>query len=196
MIIELARRLAVGVVALTASVSVHQATVVSHPMQPDRDGPRPERTDFLGPRDLTKAEVLATAAAAAAETAAADDSAKRSRPAATKTPAPAPPRVTRPAPAPAPGACDATCVQNLIRQAFAPYGQTGIDWGLRVARCESGYNANAYNPAGPYYGVFQFLMSTFKATPYGNQNIFDASANVNAAAWKYGQGGAGAWGCS
>jgi hypothetical protein len=102
-----------------------------------------------------------------------------------------------PAPAPAVGACaSAACVPDLIRQAFAPYGQTGIDWGLRVAKCESGYNPNAYNPVGPYYGVFQFLMSTFKATPYGNQNIFDASANVNAAAWKYGQGGASAWGCS
>jgi hypothetical protein len=101
-----------------------------------------------------------------------------------------------PAPAPAPGACaSASCVPALIQQAFAPYGQTGIDWGLRVAKCESGYNPLAYNPAGPYYGVFQFLMSTFKATPYGGQNIYDASANVNAAAWKYGQGGASAWGC-
>ena len=192
MIIEFARRFAVGVVALTASVSVHHANVISHPMQPDRDGPRPARTEFLGPRDVTKAELLAAAAVAA--TPAADDSAKRSRPAATRPAAPAP--APAPASKPAPGPCDATCVQNLIRQAFAPYGQTGVDWGLRVARCESGYNANAYNPAGPYYGVFQFLMSTFKATPYGNQNIFDASANVNAAAWKYGQGGAGAWGCS
>ena len=73
--------------------------------------------------------------------------------------------------------------------------QTGIDWGLRVAKCESGYNPTAYNAAGPYYGVFQFLMSTFKATPYGGGNIYDPVANVNAAAWKYGQGGAGSWGC-
>ena len=46
---------------------------------------------------------------------------------------------------------------------------TAVAWGLRVARCESGYNPRAYNGAGPYYGLFQFLMSTFKATPYGGQ---------------------------
>jgi hypothetical protein len=112
----------------------------------------------------------------------------------------APHAAAAPAPAPAPaaasgGCASAACVPALIQQAFAPYGQTGIDWGLRVAKCESGYNPTAYNPVGPYYGVFQFLMSTFKATPYGGQNIYDASANVNAAAWKYGQGGASAWGC-
>jgi Transglycosylase SLT domain len=195
-VIEFVRHLAVGVVAVTASVSVsvHQANVISNPMQPQRDGPRAARTDFIGPHDITKAELAA--ALAEQQAIAADASAKRSRPAPVRSAAPVAAPKPAPAPAPAPGPCDSTCVQNLIRQAFAPYGQAGIDWGLRVAACESGYNANAYNPAGPYYGVFQFLMSTFKATPYGNQNIFDASANVNAAAWKYGQGGAGAWGCS
>jgi hypothetical protein len=177
-------------------VSVHHATVTSNLVQPQRDGPRAARTDFLGPRDVTKAELAASVAEQQAIIAA-DASAKRSRPAPARSAAPvvASKPAPRPAPVPASGPCDATCVKNLIQQAFAPYGQTGIDWGLRVAACESGYNANAYNPAGPYYGVFQFLMSTFKATPYGSQNIFDASANVNAAAWKYGQGGAGAWGC-
>lgn len=87
-------------------------------------------------------------------------------------------------------------VQDIIRQAFAPYGQGAVDWGLRVARCESGYNPRAYNGAGPYYGLFQFLMSTFKATPYGGGDIYDPTTNAKAAAWKYSQGGAGAWGCS
>lgn len=87
-------------------------------------------------------------------------------------------------------------VQQIIRNAFSPYGQAAVDWGLRVARCESGYNPRAYNPAGPYYGLFQFLMSTFKATPYGGGDIYDPVANANAAAWKYGQGGQSAWGCS
>jgi hypothetical protein len=86
-------------------------------------------------------------------------------------------------------------VQDIIVKAFTPYGATAVAWGLRVARCESGYNPRAYNPVGPYYGVFQFLMSTFKATPYGDQDIYDPVANVNAAAWKYSRGGAGAWGC-
>jgi soluble lytic murein transglycosylase-like protein len=86
-------------------------------------------------------------------------------------------------------------VQDVIVKAFTPYGSTAVQWGLRVARCESGYNPNAVNPAGPYYGLFQFLMSTFKNTPYGNQNVLDPVANASAAAWKYGNYGPGAWGC-
>ena len=85
-------------------------------------------------------------------------------------------------------------VQDLIRQAFGSQGQAAVDWGLRVAACESGYNPNAYNPGGPS-GVFQFMPDTFRGTPYGNQNIFDAAANVNAAAWYYQQHGGGAWAC-
>lgn len=87
-------------------------------------------------------------------------------------------------------------VQDIIRAAFAPYGQGAVDWGLRVARCESGYNPQAVNGAGPYYGLFQFLTSTFRATPYGGGDIFDASTNARAAAWKYANGGASAWGCN
>ena len=86
-------------------------------------------------------------------------------------------------------------VQDTIVKAFTPYGSAAVQWGLRVAKCESGYNPNAVNPAGPYYGLFQFLMSTFKNTPYGNQNILDPVANASAAAWKYGNYGPGAWGC-
>ncbi|HKF78001.1 MAG TPA: transglycosylase SLT domain-containing protein [Candidatus Dormibacteraeota bacterium] len=111
------------------------------------------------------------------------------------TPAPA-----RPAPA-RPGASLAQsfgsgAVQNIIRNAFNPLGPTAVAWGLRVAHCESGFNPRAYNAAGPYYGLFQFLMSTFRATPYGSGDIYDPVANANAAAWKYAHGGAGAWGCS
>jgi soluble lytic murein transglycosylase-like protein len=85
-------------------------------------------------------------------------------------------------------------VQDLIRQAFGAQGQAAVDWGLRVAACESGYNPNAYNPDGAS-GVFQFMPGTFRGTPYGGQNIFDASANVNAAAWYFQQHGGGAWSC-
>src|SRR5438067_1534972 len=65
-VIGVARRPAVGVVALTATVSVPQSSV-----QPDWAGARPTgpiavRTDFLGPRDLTRTELLAARAEAAA----------------------------------------------------------------------------------------------------------------------------------
>lgn len=98
----------------------------------------------------------------------------------------------KPAPAPNYGSGP---IQDIITNAFSPYGPTAVAWGLRVARCESGFNPRAYNPAGPYYGLFQFLMSTFKATPYGSGDIYDPVANANAAAWKYANGGASAWGC-
>lgn len=88
----------------------------------------------------------------------------------------------------------AAAVKQLIVQDFSSMGQSAVDWGLRVAACESGYNPNAYNPDGAS-GVFQFMPGTFRGTPYGNQNIFDASANVAAAAWYYGQHGGGAWSC-
>jgi hypothetical protein len=132
----------------------------------------------------------AEAAAAAAAQAAAQQAAlqAQARAAARSTPAPAPTATAIPSYPPG-------TVQDIITRAFTPYGATAVAWGLRVARCESGYNPRAYNPAGPYYGLFQFLMSTFKATPYGGQDIYDPVANASAAAWKYGQGGAGAWGC-
>jgi len=86
-------------------------------------------------------------------------------------------------------------IQDIITRAFSPYGPNAVAWGLRVANCESGFNPRAYNPAGPYYGLFQFLMPTFKATPYGSGDIYDPVANANAAAWKWANGGASSWGC-
>jgi hypothetical protein len=106
------------------------------------------------------------------------------------TPAAAAPAAAAPAAATGGGS-----IQDVIVGAFTPYGPAAVQWGLRVARCESGYNPRAVNPAGPYYGLFQFLVSTFNATPFGGQNILDPAANAGAAAWKYAHGGSGAWGC-
>jgi hypothetical protein len=132
-------------------------------------------------------------AAAAAEQARQAELARQQAAAAAVRPAPAKPAAA-PAPAPAP-APPAGSIQAIIVSACSPYGQATVDWCLRVAKCESGYNPNAYNPAGPYYGLFQFAMTTFKNTPYGNQNIYDAYYNAAAAAWKYSVSGGGAWGC-
>jgi hypothetical protein len=101
----------------------------------------------------------------------------------------------RPAAAPPTPAPPAGSIPDIIVRACSPYGQATVDWCLRVAKCESGYNPNAYNAAGPYYGLFQFLMSTFQNTPYGNQNIYDPYYNAAAAGWKYSVSGGGAWGC-
>jgi hypothetical protein len=86
-------------------------------------------------------------------------------------------------------------IPDIIRAAFAPLGPTAVDWALRVAKCESGYNPNAYNPAGPYMGLFQFAAGTWARTPYGGQSPYDPVANANAAAWLYASSGPGQWGC-
>lgn len=40
------------------------------------------------------------------------------------------------------------------------------DWALAVIMCESGGNPSAYNPVGPYYGLFQVLHGPYD--PYLN----------------------------
>ncbi|HEX6349883.1 MAG TPA: transglycosylase SLT domain-containing protein [Candidatus Dormibacteraeota bacterium] len=144
--------------------------------------------------DAREAEA-ARQAEAAAEQARQDELARQQGAAAAAAavkPKPAAPPAAAPAPAPAP---PAGSIQAIIVSACSPYGQATVDWCLRVAKCESGYNPNAVNGAGPYYGLFQFLTSTFSHTPYGNQNIFDPYYNAAAAAWKYSVSGGGAWGC-
>ena len=137
--------------------------------------PRPSGRDEIW--EYKRQVALDTAAARAAAAAAA----RQSKPAAS--------------PARPPANYGSGPIQDIITKAFSPYGPTATAWGLRVASCESGFNPRAYNPAGPYYGLFQFLMATFKATPYGSGDIYDPVANANAAAWKWANGGASAWGC-
>ena len=61
-------------------------------------------------------------------------------------------------------------------------------WALAVMYCESGGDPNAYNPAGPYVGLFQLL------DPSGT--LFDPAVNIAEAYWKYLSLGPGAWrGC-
>ncbi len=67
-----------------------------------------------------------------------------------------------------------------------------------VADCESGANPRAYNPAGPYYSVFQYLEETWIASAgsYGHAgaSIYDAYAQVDVTARKLRAEGWGAWG--
>ncbi len=42
----------------------------------------------------------------------------------------------------------------------------GCLWALSVVKCESGFNANAYNPAGPFRGWWQVLNGSYD--PYLN----------------------------
>ena len=60
------------------------------------------------------------------------------------------------------------------------------EWALAVIQCESGGNPNAYNPGGPYIGLFQI---------WGGHgpNLYDPAVNIAAAYSLYLSGGAGHW---
>jgi hypothetical protein len=69
----------------------------------------------------------------------------------------------------------------------------GVDpgWMIRTAQCESTLRPDAYNPSGPYYGLFQFLMSTFHA--HGGTNIWDPVQQSDIAASMFASGDSSAW---
>ena len=73
------------------------------------------------------------------------------------------------------------------------YDQSRSDM-LRVAECESNLDPYAVNPSGSY-GLFQFIRSTWKSTPFGDKDIFDPEANANAAAWMWSEGRKSEWVC-
>jgi uncharacterized protein YraI len=84
-------------------------------------------------------------------------------------------------------------IVRVIYQAADRYGQSRSDM-LRVAECESNLDPYAVNPSGSY-GLFQFIRSTWKSTPYGRKDIFDPEANANAAAWMWSEGRKSEWVC-
>ena len=82
----------------------------------------------------------------------------------------------------------------IIREAARAFDQPEEDL-LRVGRCESNLDPRAVNQAGPYFGLFQFLRSTWASTPFADRDIFDPVANANAAAWMWQQGRRNEWAC-
>lgn len=85
-------------------------------------------------------------------------------------------------------------ILGFIRKAANKYNQSRSAM-ERVARCESNLDPCAVNRSGPYYGLFQFLKSTWKTTPYGNRDIFDPEAQALAAAWMWKEGRKNEWAC-
>jgi uncharacterized protein YraI len=84
-------------------------------------------------------------------------------------------------------------IVHVIYNAADKYGQSRDDM-LRVAQCESNLDPYAVNPSGSY-GLFQFIRTTWRSTPYGDQDIFDPEANAKAAAWMWSQGRKSEWVC-
>jgi uncharacterized protein YraI len=84
-------------------------------------------------------------------------------------------------------------IVRIIYAAADRYDQSRSDM-LRVAECESNLDPYAVNPSGSY-GLFQFIRSTWKSTPYGDEDVFDPQANANAAGWMWQQGRKSEWVC-
>lgn len=71
-------------------------------------------------------------------------------------------------------------------------------WLLRVAECESGLNASAYNASGAS-GLFQFMPGTFYS--YARQigewrSLWNPAAAANVAAYMFSRGQAYQWSCN
>ena len=69
----------------------------------------------------------------------------------------------------------------------------GLNW-CGLAKCESGLNPNAYNPAGPYYGLYQFDQQTWTANGGAGSPSGKSIAEQTAVAWTlYQARGAAPW---
>ncbi|HKV67858.1 MAG TPA: transglycosylase SLT domain-containing protein [Gaiellales bacterium] len=65
----------------------------------------------------------------------------------------------------------------------------------RRAWCESRMNPGAYNASSGSSGLFQFIPSTWRTTPYARRSIWSAHYNALAAAWMVRVGRGGEWVC-
>jgi hypothetical protein len=85
-------------------------------------------------------------------------------------------------------------VVEAINLSCVAYGFCSTLW--RKAKCETGgtFDAGAYNPSGAA-GLFQFLPSTWRSTPYGVFSVWSPYANALAAGWMHLNGRGGEWSC-
>jgi hypothetical protein len=71
---------------------------------------------------------------------------------------------------------------------------------LSVAKCESGFNPKAYNPAGPWAGVYQqdtdYWPERSKKYGHPGESVFNAYANVDVSLKMARKDGWGHWACA
>jgi hypothetical protein len=86
-------------------------------------------------------------------------------------------------------------VVEAVNLACATYGFCDTLW--RKARCETGgtFDPRASNSGSGAAGLFQFLGSTWRSTPYRVFSPFDPTAAALAAGWMHAQGRGGEWAC-
>jgi len=84
-------------------------------------------------------------------------------------------------------------VSEAIGLAAAVYGNGPTLW--RKANCESHLSPRAYNGSSGASGLFQFLPSTWRSTPFGSFSVWSPYANALAAGWMHSAGRGGEWVC-
>ncbi|MDQ3694770.1 MAG: hypothetical protein M3464_14265 [Chloroflexota bacterium] len=86
----------------------------------------------------------------------------------------------------------------FIRQAARRYDQSYKKM-LCVARCEStgsrSLEACAYNPTGPWHGMFQYLRSTWRTTPYHKKSMYHPKFAALATGWMWKERRQNEWSC-
>lgn len=107
-----------------------------------------------------------------------------------------PPPTPTPKPATPVPAGVALSTPQIIEIIIAAARRHGVDpnWLVKIARCESGFNPRAYNPAGPYIGLFQFLPATYYAN--GGKDLYNPYEQSEIAARMISRGMASHWGCA
>lgn len=89
-------------------------------------------------------------------------------------------------------------IAAIIRAAAAKYGADPEQL-LRVAYCESRYDALAYNGILGASGLFQIIPGTWAANSvragWSGASVWDPVANASVAAWMFAHGQAGQWAC-
>jgi len=85
-------------------------------------------------------------------------------------------------------------VVEAINLACATFGYCSTLW--RKAKCETGgsFSPTSYNASGAS-GLFQFLPSTWRSTPFRVFSIFSPYASALAAGWMHEHGRGGEWSC-
>lgn len=86
-------------------------------------------------------------------------------------------------------------VVEAINLACATYGWCSTLW--RKAGCETGgtFSPRSLNGSSGAAGLFQFLPSTWRSTPYGGFSVWSPYANAMAAGWMHDHGRGGEWAC-
>jgi hypothetical protein len=86
-------------------------------------------------------------------------------------------------------------VGEAINLAAMVYGNQTTLW--RKARCETGgtFDPGARNRSSNASGLFQFLPSTWRSTPYAPFSVWSPYANALAAGWMHKVGRGGEWSC-